>query len=198
MTATDNQSFQGTIHNMRHLDRATRPVTADPSTRILHIIFAAVLTLITLAAGSRSDLKEPQRQALAITGLFVPMLLSSPVCHLHYFVLLMPLVVALIAAHLVNGHRVRPSLAGTLIIVFFTQLLPRIPGLEIARDVGVAAFGALLLWAASIIELGEGKLKIRLPGYRKAMLMYRGYKTVTIHEPGMRPKVNEPSRRLAG
>lgn len=198
MTATDNQSFQGVVHNMRYADRATRPVTADASTRILHVLFAGLMTIVTLVAGSRSDLKEPQRGALALTGLFVPMLLSSPVCHLHYFVLLMPLVVALLAAHLVNGHRVRPALAGTLVIVFFTQLLPRIPGLETARDIGVASFGALLLWAASIIELNEGKLKLRLPGYRKAMLMYRGYKTVTVHEPGMRPKTTEPSRRLAG
>ncbi len=198
MTATDNQSFQGAIHNIRHLERATRPTTADASTRILHVFLGGLLTIVTLVAGSRSNLKEPQREALALTGLFVPMLLSSPVCHLHYFVLLIPLVVSLIAAHLVNGQRVRPALAGALVIVFFTQLLPRIPGLEAARDVGLAAFGALLLWAAAIMELsGEGKLKLRLPGYRKAMLMYRGYKTVTVHDPGVRPKTTTPSRRLA-
>lgn len=198
MIGTDNNSFQGVIHGIRHLDRTTRPGTADFSTQVTHLFLAAVFTIITLVAGSRSNLKEPQREALVITGLFVPMLLSSPVCHLHYFVLLMPLIVALIAAHLVNGQRVRPALAGTLVVVFFTQLLPRLPGLEIARDVGIAALGAVLLWMAAIIELsGEGKLKIRLPGYRKAMRLYRGYKTVTIHEPGSRPKTTSPSRRLA-
>ncbi|MBX7104806.1 MAG: DUF2029 domain-containing protein [Gemmataceae bacterium] len=198
MTATDNQSFQGMFHNWFNLDRATRPKTASPVTRIAHVLAALLMTVVTLVAGKRSQMKNPQREALAITALFIPMLLASPVCHLHYFELLLPPIVAVVAAHLVNGQRVRPALAGGLIIVFATQLLPRIPGLEVARDIGVAAWGAMIVWVAAFIELsGEAKLKVKLPGARSGRSRWWGGKVVTIHEAGTRPTTIDVPRRRA-
>lgn len=165
MTGTDNQSIQGMLHNWRHLDRATRPITADPSTRMAHWLIGALMTVVTVGVGARSKLKEPHREALAISALIVPMLLISPVCHLHYFVLLLPLIVALIGSHMANGRRVRPALMATLVCVFFIGVFVRLPGCEYLRDIGLMSMGATALWAAALIELsGEAKLKVKLPG----------------------------------
>ncbi|MFL5329545.1 MAG: glycosyltransferase family 87 protein [Gemmataceae bacterium] len=165
MTATDNQSIQGTIHNIRHFDRTTRPTIADPTTRVIHWLIGGLLTIVTVVVGARSTLKEPHREALAISALIVPMLLISPVCHMHYFVLLLPLIVALIGSHLANSQRVRPGLTALLAVNFLTAMFPRLPGCESLRDVGLMSLGALGLWFAALVELGgEAVQKIRLPG----------------------------------
>jgi hypothetical protein len=165
ITATDNQSIQAMLHNTTHLARETRPAYASPLTRIAHWLIGGLLTIITITVGSRSTLKEPHREALAISSLFVPMLLISPVAHQHYFVLLFPLVMSLIGSHLAYGQRVRPALAAVLAVNFLANLMPRIPGCEVLRDIGFASWGAILLWIAALVELsGEAVLKVKLPG----------------------------------
>jgi hypothetical protein len=198
MTATDNQSIQGVLHNILNLDRSTRPKTGSICIKVSHWLIGGLLTWLTLFVAKRSQLKEPFREALTLCGLLVPMLLISPVCHLHYFVLLLPVVMTLIASHLTFGQRVRPALKGALVLVFFTGLLPRIPGLEYSRDIGLASVGALALWAATLIELsGEAVLRIRLPGIDKARRMWGRRKMITIHEAGQHPRMVEQQRRKA-
>lgn len=197
-TATDNQSIQGVLHNVSNLDRATRPKTAAIGTKIGHWLIGGLMTLVTLFIAQRSQLKEPYREALTLSGLIVPMMLISPVCHLHYFVLLLPVIMTVIACHLNFGQRVRPALKGVLVLVFFTGLLPRIPGLEYSRDIGLASLGALVLWIAALIELsGEAVMKIRLPGIDRARRMWGRRKMVIVHEAGERPRMIEQQKRRA-
>lgn len=200
MTATDNQAFQGMIHNWTHLDRATRPRVGDPVSKVAHWLLFALMVVVTLVVGKRSEMKEPHREAVTFAALIVPMLLGSPVCHLHYFVLLMPLIIALTAGHIANGGRVRPALASVLIINFFTSLLPRLPGCEYLRDVGLASLGAIALWTAAMIELGgESATRIRLPGYRKALEMARRglrRRRLTSQTAGQRMRVIPPNTPL--
>lgn len=197
-TATDNQSIQGILHNSLNLDRSTRPKTAAVITKITHWVVGALLTLVTLYVASRSKLKEPYREALTLSSLIVCMLLVSPVSHLHYFVWLLPIIMTVVACHLTFGQRVRPALVGVLVLVFFTGLLPRIPGLEYSRDIGLASFGAVALWAAALIELsGEAVIKVRLPGIDRARRFWGRRKMVTIHEAGERPRMMEQRRRAS-
>jgi hypothetical protein len=200
MTATDNQSIGGTLHNLINIDRATRPKVAAPATRAAHWFLGALLTAVTLTTARRSPVRPPHREALTLGALSVPMLLSCPVCHLHYFILLLPLCIALVATHLAHGQRVRPALIAVLILNFFTSLFPRLPGLEYARDIGLASFGALALWAAALIELnGEAILRVRLPGYRKARAFWSRKRLVTVHAIGDGTRtVATPRRRRAG
>lgn len=200
MTATDNQSIGGTLHNLLNIDRATRPRVAAPSTRMAHWLIGASMTIVTLSIARRSTVKPPYRDALFLGALIVPMLLTCPVCHLHYFILLLPLCIALIATHLAHGQRVRPALMAVLILNFFTSLFPRIPGLEYSRDIGLASFGALALWLAALIEMnGEAILKVRLPGYRKARTYWARKRLVTVHDMGDGTQsVATPRRRRAG
>jgi len=200
MTATDNQSIGGTLHNLLNIDRATRPKVAAASTRVIHWFLGALLTAVTLVTARRSMVRQPYREALTLGAFSVPMLLICPVCHLHYFVLLLPLCVALVATHLAHGQRVRPALMAVLILNFFTSLFPRLPGLEYSRDIGLASFGALALWAAALIELnGEAILRVRLPGYRKARAFWSRKRMVTVHDVGDGTRtVTTPRRRRAG
>jgi hypothetical protein len=197
-TATDNQSLQGIIHNTWNLDRTTRPTTIAVLTKIVHWFIGGLMTIYTLVIAARSELKNPIKEVLSLGALIVPMLLISPVTHLHYFVWLLPVVMAVIASHLAYGQRVRPALLGVLWLVFVTGLLPRIPGLHYARDIGLASIGAIGLWAACLIELsGEAKLKIRLPGIEKARKMFRRRKWVTVHHANSRPRQMEPRRKAS-
>ena len=165
LNGTDNQSIQGMLHNWRHFDRATRPALPEPSTRMAHWLIGGLMTVVTVLIGARSTLKEPHRESLAISALIVPMLLISPVTHLHYFVLLMPLVVALIGSHMSNARKVRPALMATLVCVLMIGVFVRLPGCEMLRDIGLMSIASVALWAAALIELsGEAKLKVKLPG----------------------------------
>jgi hypothetical protein len=78
--------------------------------------------------------------------LTVLMPLLSPVCHLHYFCFALPLVAGLLAAGEGPG---RLGLGLVLAVHFVANLLPHLPGLELLRDLGVAAHATLLLWLAA-------------------------------------------------
>src|SRR5262249_25578925 len=87
VTATDSQSFLAVLHNTLHSDRATRPANADRWVRLTHWGLGGILTLLTFlsAAGRRSDGAAP---VVLIGSLLILMSLLSPVCHLHYFALM--------------------------------------------------------------------------------------------------------------
>jgi hypothetical protein len=143
VTATDSQSLAAVLHNMLHLDRATRPDVPSPAVRRAHWGIGGALTLLTLlAAGWRRG--GAGREVLFAGMLTVLMPLLSPVCHLHYFCFALPLVAGLLAAG------ARPGLLGLVLGVHFVaSLLPHLPGLQVLRDLGVAAYAVLLLWLAA-------------------------------------------------
>ncbi|HEX5270670.1 MAG TPA: glycosyltransferase family 87 protein [Gemmataceae bacterium] len=147
ITGTDSQSFVATIHNTRHLERATRPPAADRAERLAHWAIGALLTLATWLAGRRAPPDGPA-PAVLLGALTVLMLLLSPVCHLHYFSLSVPLVLGLTAAWQARGG-VGRGLVLLLAVNVAANALPRLPGLEVLRDVGLAGYAALLLWAVA-------------------------------------------------
>jgi hypothetical protein len=151
VTATDSQSVLAMLHNTRYLDRTTRPGSASPGERMAHWGAAALLTLLTLAAAGRRPTGQGLQEVAFVATLIVLMLLVSPVCHLHYFSLSAPLVMALTAA----SRRWTRSLAlwGLLIVNVVANALPRWPGLEVLRDVGLAGYAGLLLWALGCVVL---------------------------------------------
>src|SRR5581483_9197546 len=92
---------------------------------------------------------------LLLGALIFNMLLLSPVCHLHYFCLLIPLVMGLLAAWLQASPpgpllRLVPVWCG---IHALTGLLPVIPGCEVVRDIGLATYGAAPLWLTGLALL---------------------------------------------
>jgi hypothetical protein len=150
VTATDSQSILAIVHNTRHLDRASRPRAADAGDRLAHWAAGALLTLLTFAAAGRRPAGEGPTTVVLLGALVILMLLLSPVCHLHYFSLSVPLVMGLIAA---PGRSHRVGLWLLLGANVAANALPRFPGLEVLRDLGLAMYAALALWAAACVVL---------------------------------------------
>ena len=164
-TATDSQSFLVVIHNTLHLDqdRQHRIPTAAPAVRLAHFALAALFTGLTLAAASRRRVEDGPGIALFLGALAVVMLISSPVCHTHYFALSLPLVMALLAREWDRSGEARLSL------VFWAFLgahmvgnaLPLLPAFEILKDAGLALYITLGLWAAACVSLWRGDAATR-------------------------------------
>jgi hypothetical protein len=181
-TATDNQSFGIIIHNTLHMaealrdgqprrdrglyfwltwERIGRPLQPAAATRLAHWLIGGVLTGLTLLA---SGWRQPGRHAplLGLGSLVLLMPLLSPVCHLHYFCLAVPLVMGLLWRHWesagqgTTASRLGPGLGLLLGVHLVGSVLPRLPGLELLRDLGVAAFAAMLLWLAAVVLLAFG------------------------------------------
>ncbi len=165
-TATDSQSLVAVLHNLRHLDRVTRPAAAEPGERLAHWGAAALLTLLTLAAGRRAGGNGPAAVVL-LGALVILMAVVSPVCHLHYFSLSLPLVTGLMAL----AGRARPLLGKGLGLLLALNVvanaLPRLPGLEVLRDAGLALYAALLLWAVGCVVLLRSARQPGLPRRRE-------------------------------
>jgi hypothetical protein len=153
--ATDTQAFYAVLHNTLHLDRATRPVHAEPWVRSVHWLIGGVLTLLALLASGRR--KDATGTALQIGALAVIMLLLCPVCHLHNLAVCAFLVMALMASDWERkGLRLSWGLIGVFCLYVALNVIPQLPRLELTRDVGLAMYGALLLWGAAVVKLWQG------------------------------------------
>ncbi|MBY0523901.1 MAG: hypothetical protein K2R98_10915 [Gemmataceae bacterium] len=143
------------MHNTLHLDRATRPRDASATLRhVQYLLGGLMATMTLLAAGWRRPLAGPYL-ALFLGALVVVMLLLCPVCHLHYFSMMLPLVMGLVAASWRDrfNDRIAISLVALLWINAIGNGIPNLPGLELARDVGVAMYATLALWIVALVVL---------------------------------------------
>lgn len=158
--ATDSQSFQTTIHNTIHwreqlsLKRRLRTTRVSPWVRTAHWAVLTVLTIITLAAAGSPRNRDGFKEIALLSTLIILMVLGSPVCHLHYFAMALPLVAVLLVA----GERGRAGCVGggfawLLGAYLVMNSLPLLPGLEILRDLGMGTYAALALWLAGISVL---------------------------------------------
>jgi hypothetical protein len=154
--ATDNQSIQTTLHNTLHLDRDTRPKVVEPWVRYTSWLLGGVFTLVTLAAyRHRSD--NGLSVALFVGALTLVMIWMSPVCHSHYFVLSVPLVMTLLARlwerqPLVLARFAALS-AGLFVLVAVQIIGYTIPLFQATRDLGVSLYTALPLWLLACVAL---------------------------------------------
>jgi hypothetical protein len=155
VTATDNQSFQAVLHNTLYLDRNHRPSEAEPWVRRVHLLLGAGFTLLTLAAGWRHRHEAGLAPPLFVGGLTLVMLLVSPVCHLHYFTLSLPLVMGLLALDWEQGRvgRLSAVMVGLMTLQVLGNTLPLVPAFEVLKDTGLAAYAGLALWLAACVLL---------------------------------------------
>jgi Glycosyltransferase family 87 len=156
VTGTDSQSLLSTLHNTLHINRATRPNEAAASTRGIALLVGGLLTALTLWSAGWRRKRPAWVEVLFFGQLMIVMVLISPVCHLAYFVLEMPLIMAVVdkawIPALTGGAESRGKvrlLGAFFVAVFVAHTLPHLPGLEVLRDLGLAMYAALLWWAAA-------------------------------------------------
>lgn len=165
VTSTDSQSFQTIIHNTIHLNEVIRLDRGDRSNylargiRIAHWTIGALLTLATLAAGGWKRSANALDEALLTGCLLVVMILLSPVCHLHYFALLVPLVMSLLALawHTVGDARLGKRWRWLFAVNAAGTALPHLPIGQILKDLGLATYVTLVLWGCGVFELWHGR-----------------------------------------
>jgi hypothetical protein len=155
MTASDSQSLLAALHNTAHLDRLTRPAHPSDLVRWTNRVLGASLTLLTLLACGWRREGGPLSEAIFFGVVIIVMLLVSPVCHLHYFSLGVPLIMALVAADWETRRDLRldKGLVLLLALYVFASTLPNLPGCEILRDLAIAVYPALALWAIGCLAL---------------------------------------------
>jgi hypothetical protein len=155
VTATDSQSLLAVLHNTLHPDPDTRPAKASAAVRLTSYAMGGAMTLITLLAAGWRRGADPVATVLLWGGLILDMILLSPVCHLHYFSLAVPLVMALLV-HRWQGRptlALGPGLAGLLVAGAVANLLPQLPGMNALRDGGLAMYAAVALWLTGVVVL---------------------------------------------
>ncbi len=160
--ASDSQSFQMLLHNMIYPDPRTRPTEILPLARRLHWFIGGLLTLATLWAGWRHRHSRGPALGVFIGALILVMLLLSPVCHTHYFSLLVPLVMAMLALSWEREARQGMDLAVTrtpasllvLAGIFNLGYIPQqLPGQEHLRSACILTYPVLLIWLTACVTL---------------------------------------------
>jgi hypothetical protein len=163
--STDSQSLLAILHNTLYLDRSTRPRQPSDGVRLAHWSIGVILTgLLFWAARQRPACDGPGTVVL-LGSLVMLMLLLSPVCHLHYFCLAIPLVMGLLALDQQSGAILRLSspMKVLLLLNLLANALPRIPGLDVLRDLGIAGHAGLVLTLVGIAVLWKQFPRGRLP-----------------------------------
>ncbi|MDQ6939183.1 MAG: DUF2029 domain-containing protein, partial [Verrucomicrobiota bacterium] len=159
MSLRDNQSLLSFIHNLRyhHLSRDHRPPGAPLAWRMAVGFLGAVILLgIGVVSGLRRRDSPPQ--ILILCGLLIGLaMLVTPVVHHCYYLLLLPLLSALIDHKLPEVVASIRDLRLPTVVTFFmlTDMLVRIPqigfwlrdgGVPLLTLVSLMTAGALLLW----------------------------------------------------
>lgn len=155
VTATDSQSFLAMLHNTLHFDRATRPRQATLSIRLTAVALSAVMLVALIVAARRCRREDSLAEVIFLGALIEVMLLASPVCHLHYFCMSLPLMAAIFSADWQSCGKPRIGLPlGTLTAVnLVANSLPHFPGMEGCRDVGIAGYAAVVLVVVAAVLL---------------------------------------------
>jgi len=178
----DNQSLMAIIQNtlFSHENRIFVPAYYTHKIRLAVLLIGVLLVGATFAGAWRPDPSIPsdspfiaRRAALRLSTLILVMLLMSPVCHMAYFGLCLPLVMALLATFLEP-----PSLQNTvgsppridrwyklllaaLAANVLVGLFVRLPGFDPLRHMGLAMYGTLLLWWVGICAIRREKPAVR-------------------------------------
>jgi hypothetical protein len=137
--------------------------------RLAHLLVGGLLTLATLCSVGRR--RDSGAEVLLFFGsLVLLMFLLSPICHLHYFTGALPLVMGLVfvtwrsqgAATMSRG--MTWLLAGNAV----ANAIPLFEGFDAARDLGLAMYATLALWAtAGALLWGAGRSEPKTATDRK-------------------------------
>jgi len=160
--STHSQSVQAAVHTWMYPDRATRPDTVAPVAKWAHLGSGAALLGITLIAARRRLTADPANQLIFLGCLCALMMLVTPISHLHYYAMVMPLVCGL----WLRGMALRPGAAGadrrtTVLLTAWgiVTAIPALPGplFEWLRTAGFGTAATIGLWAYGLCLMGSSR-----------------------------------------
>jgi len=149
--ATVNQSFQMVIHLTLHYGQSNLPPRPATWVRAVHWLLTAVLTAMVLFRQGRTAAADGRSLLGVVALLLVIMVLASPVCHLHYFTLALPLALCVVD---------RLGTAGAFWLCWVALLLPALAytvweafPLEALRALNLPLYATLVLWVVGWHQL---------------------------------------------
>ncbi len=159
MNSTDNQSLLAFIHNWRchNLPRGQRPQEAAAGERcVVYAIGALLLAGIGVVSGIRR--RDSRLELFAINGLLIGLaLVVSPIVHNFYYLLMLPLIAALLHRALVRGAGLVPDwkLLLPMLVFMLTDMMARLPVFGgWLRDLGLPLLSLIyLMWAGAAMLL---------------------------------------------
>jgi hypothetical protein len=158
MIGTDNQSLLAFIHNWRYHDlpRQQRPSVAASGER--YAVYA-IGALMLLGVGTVSGIRRRDRphELFIIAGLLIGLaFVVSPIAHNFYYLVLLPLIAAVLDRSLADGSS-RPrnlKLLWVLVVFMLVDILARLPKIgAYLRDVGVPLLSMVGLMCAGAMVL---------------------------------------------
>lgn len=155
--ATGSQAVIAVLHNNLHPDPHTRPRQPAAWERAVHWLTIAVLTLFTLlrAGWRRSD--DGLRESLLLGVLILLMLAASPVSHLHYYCLALPLIMTLLAG--ADRQQPLPRISAGLVVLLgifgVGNVFPHLPPCQVLRDRGLVLLVTFFLGVVGFLKLGQ-------------------------------------------
>jgi hypothetical protein len=163
MTSSDNQSLLAAIHNWEYLDfpRGNHPAQSAPALRVaVYVVGALALAAFGLAAGWRGN--DPPRDLLILAGLLIGLaFVVSPIVHNYYYLLLLPLVMALLDRRRAEQPELRgvQLLSWPLLLFLAIDLITRLPAVGYwLRDIGAPVLTIVVLMAAGVCALTRDRL----------------------------------------
>jgi len=160
MGRTDNQSLLAIIHNWtyRSLSHHQRPTAADPWARdLVYAIGALMIIMMFRVMGFRQA--DAPHDLLVISGLLIGIgLLVNPIVHNFYYLLMLPLVAALIDSSLLSENRLAMNwkLLLPVIVFMLADLLARVPVIGLClRDYGMTTLSLIFLMCAGVAYLNS-------------------------------------------
>jgi hypothetical protein len=157
--STHSQSVQAAIHTWMYPDRGSRPDVVAPIAKWIHVLSSAAMLAITLLTARRRLTANPIDQLLFLGCLCALMMLITPISHLHYYAMVLPLISGLWLRHLSDGGNRRT--AAMLTAWGIITAIPAIPEphFEWLREAGFGTLATIGLWAYALRLMGTSRFK---------------------------------------
>jgi hypothetical protein len=149
---SDTESFKAILMNVgAAVFHTPRSYTPPLFARVGAWVIGGAMTAVTLAAaGFRPKREDPIADLLLFALLSIVVLPIAPVCHPHYFMLMILLVIGVLAAHLgPQGRRISGGWITVLATIPLSHVVTGLMQVQRLRDAGLDTWVAVLLWAAA-------------------------------------------------
>ena len=156
VNATDSISVKDALHNWMYTEPGKkRPDDLHPVAKAAYLLLGIAMTFLTLWPGTWPRRDSTTLAAHQLAGLILLMTIFSPVCHSHYLLFCLPIVMSLLAHAWQDQSTLRmPWMLTTSFVVFvLTMAIAYLPGLEILKDRCAALFATLPLWGMGVAQL---------------------------------------------
>jgi len=157
IATTDSIGVKSALHNWMYPGLTRYEHDMHPGAKLAYLLLGFGMTFITLWPGTI-------RQAPAANGFTEPtqfaslillMAIFSPVCHMHYLLFCLPIVMTLLARtwHNQNHIQIPWPLMISFAVFNVSLALAHLPGLEVLKELCAALFGTLPLWGIPVVQL---------------------------------------------